>query len=52
MYNADGQTVRVFGIDGKLMHSEKAAGERLNISLSNGIYVVTAGNAEQKIVVL
>ena len=51
VYNADGQTVRVFGIDGKLMHSEKAAGERLNISLSNGIYVVTAGNAEQKIVV-
>ena len=52
VYNADGQTVRVFGIDGKLMHSEKAAGERLNISLSNGIYIVTAGNAEQKIVVL
>lgn len=51
VYNADGQTVRVFGINGKLMHSEKAAGERLNISLSNGIYVVTAGNAEQKIVV-
>lgn len=52
VYNAEGQTVRVFGIDGKLMHSEKVAGERLNISLSNGIYVVTAGNAEQKIVVL
>ncbi|WP_302776263.1 leucine-rich repeat protein [Porphyromonas uenonis] len=52
VYNAEGQTVRVFGIDGKLMHSEKAAGERLNVSLSNGIYIVTAGNAEQKIVVL
>ena len=52
VYNADGQTVRVFGVDGKLMHSEKAAGERLNVSLSNGIYIVTAGNAEQKIVVL
>ena len=52
VYNADGQTVRVFGIDGKLMHSEKVAGERLSVSLSNGIYVVTAGNAEQKIVVL
>lgn len=52
IYNANGQEVRVFSVDGKLIHSEKIAGEHHSISLSNGAYIITAGNTTQEVMVL
>lgn len=49
--NANGQSVQVFGADGKLVHAETAVSNRLTVPVQTGVYAVKVGGKVVKVTV-
>ena len=48
---AEGEAVRIFATDGKLVYSVSNASDSISCSVSKGVYVVTVGNTSMKVLV-